>query len=128
MDETRNYLLDEIKHNDLMSETYKKSCKYFNYVENLLILSLTITGCVWMSIFASSVHINVVTISSVGIIIFAIIEGIKKYKTMTKKKKKKHDKTKLLGKDELNTIEVLISKVLIDSYVSHDEFVSVNNV
>ena len=128
MDETRNYLLDEIKHNDLMSETYKKSCKYLNYVENLLILSLTITGCVWMSIFASSVHINVVTISSVGIIIFAIIEGIKKYKTMTKKKKKKHDKTKLLGKDELNTIEVLISKVLIDSYVSHDEFVSVNNV
>ena len=128
MDETRNYLLDEIKHNDLMSETYKKSCKYLNYVENLLILSLTITGCVWMSIFASSVHINVVTISSVGIIIFAIIEGIKKYKTMTKKKKKKHDKTKFLGKDELNTIEVLISKVLIDSYVSHDEFVSVNNV
>ena len=128
MDETRNYLLDEIKHNDLMSETYKKSCKYLNYVENLLILSLTITGCVWMSIFASSVHINVVTISSVGIIIFAIIEGIKKYKTMTKKKKKKHDKTKFLGKDELNTIEILISKVLIDSYVSHDEFVSVNNV
>ena len=128
MDETRNYLLDEIKHNDLMSEMYKKSCKYLNYVENLLILSLTITGCVWMSIFASLVHSNVVTISSVGIIIFAIIAGIKKYKTMTKKKKKKHDKIKLLGKDELNTIKVLISKVLIDSYISHDEFVSVNNV
>ena len=27
-----------------------------------------------------------------------------------------------------NTIEVLISKALIDSYISHDEFVSVNNV
>ena len=27
-DETRNYLLDEIKHNDLMSEKYKKTCKY----------------------------------------------------------------------------------------------------
>ena len=34
----------------------------------------------------------------------------------------------LLGKDKLNTIEVLISKVLIDSYISHDEFVSMNNV
>ena len=32
------------------------------------------------------------------------------------------------GKDELNTIEVLISKALIDSYFSQDEFVSVNNV
>ena len=28
----------------------------------------------------------------------------------------------------LNTIEVLISKALIDLYISHDEFVSVNNV
>ena len=34
----------------------------------------------------------------------------------------------LLGKDTLNTIEVLISKALIDSYISHYEFVSVNNV
>ena len=28
----------------------------------------------------------------------------------------------------LNTIEVLISKALIDLFISHDEFVSVNNV
>ena len=35
----------------------------------------------------------------------------------------------LLGKDKLNTIEVLlISKAFIDSDISHDEFVSVNNV
>ena len=34
----------------------------------------------------------------------------------------------MLGKDKLNAIEILISKVLIDSYLSHDEFVSVNNV
>ena len=39
IDETKNYLLDEIKHNDLMSEKYKKTFKYLNYVENLLILS-----------------------------------------------------------------------------------------
>ena len=34
----------------------------------------------------------------------------------------------LLGKDKLDTIEVLFSKSLIDSYNSHDEFESVNNV
>ena len=28
----------------------------------------------------------------------------------------------------LNTIEVTISKSLIDSYISHDKFVSINNV
>ena len=37
-DETRNYLLEEIKHNELMSEKYKKTCKYFKYVEHLLFI------------------------------------------------------------------------------------------
>ena len=34
----------------------------------------------------------------------------------------------LLAKTKLNAIEVLISKALIDSYINHDKFVSVNNV
>ena len=34
----------------------------------------------------------------------------------------------LLRKDKLNTIDVVISKALIDSYIGHGEFVSVNNV
>ena len=53
---------------------------------------------------------------------------IKKYKSIIKKKKKKHDKIVPLGRDKLNTIEVLISKALIDSYIIHNELVSVNNV
>ena len=34
----------------------------------------------------------------------------------------------LLAKTKLNSIEVLISKALIDSYINHDEFILVNNV
>ena len=34
----------------------------------------------------------------------------------------------LLGKGKLNTTEVLISKALIDTYISHDKFISINNV
>ena len=30
IDETRNYLLDEIKHNNLMREKYKKRFEYLN--------------------------------------------------------------------------------------------------
>ena len=33
----------------------------------------------------------------------------------------------LLAKTELNTIDVLILKILSDSYINHDEIVSVNN-
>ena len=44
-----------------------------------------------------------------------------------KKINKKHDKIALLAKTKLNTIKILISKVLIDSYTNHDNFFSVNN-
>ena len=42
--------------------------------------------------------------------------------------RKKRDKIVLLAVSKLNSIEVLISKSLIDSVISHDEFVLVNNV
>ena len=50
------------------------------------------------------------------------------YNSIIKKKKKKHDKIVLLAKYKLNNIEVLISKALIDSNISHDEFVLINIV
>ena len=67
------------------------------------------------------------TSSVIGIKICSITARIKKHKSIRKKKKdKKHDKILLLGKDKLNTIGVPISKVLIDSCISHDKFVSIN--
>ena len=47
---------------------------------------------------------------------------------MIKKKKKKQNKIVLLGKDKLNTTEVLSSKALTNSYISHDILVLVSNV
>ena len=111
IDETKNYLLNEIKHNDLMRKNYKKTYAYLNYVRYLLILASTVTGCVSISAFASLVCIPVgITSSAIGIKTCAITAGIKKYKSIIKKKKEKHDKVILLGEDKLNTIEVLTSK------------------
>ena len=39
-----------------------------------------------------------------------------------------HDKIVMLAKSKLNSIEVLISKDLIDSSISHDKFILINNV
>ena len=63
-----------------------------------------------------------------GIKICAINEGLEEYKSIIKKKNKKHDKIVLVVKNKLNTIQALVSKALIDSYISHNEFISVNNV
>ena len=123
IDEIRNYILKEINHNDLMSEKHKKTCKYLNYVEELLILVSTVTGCVSISAFALLVCVPVgITSSAVEIKIRATTVGTKKCKSIIKKKKKKHGKIVLLGEDKLNTTEVLISKALINSYIIHDEF------
>ena len=47
---------------------------------------------------------------------------------MIKKNRKKNDKIVLLAKSKLNSSEVLISKALLDSNISHVEFVLINNV
>ena len=90
-------------------------------MKQLLILASTVTGCVSISAFASLVTIPV-GIASFAVVmkICAITSGIKKYKSIIKKRKKKHEKhakRELLGKDKLNTIQVINSKDLIDSYI-----------
>ena len=52
--------------------------------------------------------------SAVGLNICAITARIRKYKSIIKKKRKKHDKIVLLAKTKLNTKEVLIFKALIE--------------
>ena len=75
--ETRNDLLDITKHNDLISGKYKNTCKYLNYVEHLLNVVSTVTGCLSISRFDSLVTIPVgIASSTVGIKIWAITAGI----------------------------------------------------
>ena len=66
--------------------------------------------------------------SVTGLIICVVTAGIKKYKSIFKKNKKNHDKISSAAKSKLNNVEVLISKVLIDSNISHNEFVSINSL
>ena len=75
-------------------------------------------------LFASLVGIPTrITSSAIRLKICVITAGIKKYKSIITKKRTKHDKIVLFAKFKLNSIEVLISKALIDSNFSHYEFV-----
>ena len=99
------------------------------YWAYLLLVTSTITRCVSISAFASLVGINIgIASSTIGLQVCAITAGIKKYKSITKRNKKRHDKIALFVIFKLNGIEVLISKALIDSNISHDEFFLINNV
>ena len=97
--------------------------------EHSLILGFTITGCISISASSSLVGIPIgITSSAIGLKICPTTAAIKEYKPIIKKKKKKQDKIVLLAKSKLNSIKILISKVLIDSVISHDEFALINNL
>ena len=111
INETRNYLTEEINRNEMMIKKHKKICTTLNYIERFLILASTNTGYVSISAFASLIGISIrIRSSAIGLKIFAVTAVIKKYKSMIKKKKKKHAKIVSSSKSELN------------------EFVSINNV
>ena len=89
--------------------------------------------CFFVSISAISAFIFVgisvgITSSATGLKICAITAGINKYKSILRKKIKKHYEIVLLAKSKLNSIEILIFKALIDSVISHDEFILIINV
>ena len=129
IDEIRNYLIEEINRNDLMSKKHNKACRVLNYIDHSLIVISTITSFVSISAFASLVGIPIgITSSAIGLKICVITTGIKKYKSIIKKKKKNHNKIVLLAKSKLNIIEVLISRALFDSNISHNELVLIDNL
>ena len=68
IDEIRNYLIKEINQNELMTKKHKKYRCVFNYIDHLLIVIFTITGCVSIFAFASLVGIPIgITNSAIGL-------------------------------------------------------------
>ena len=89
IDKTKNYFIEEINPNELMGKKHKKVCRVLNYMEHLLILISTVTRCVSIFTFASLVGITRGIMSSaVELKICVITAGIKKYKSIIKRKKK----------------------------------------
>ena len=60
--------------------------------------------------------------STIGLKICAVIATIKKYKSIIKKKKKKHDEIPLLAKTNLDCIKDAIFRSATDSYIECDYF------
>ena len=103
----------------------KKLSKYvtaFDYIgKTLIVLSAASSGvCIISS--ASVVGAPVGIASASFTLIFSLTTGIiKKLLSITRNKKKRHDKILMLAKIKLDSIETLISQALIDMEISHEE-------
>ena len=73
---SKKFLIKEVNRNELMSKKHEKVCKVLNYIEHLLIVISTITGCVSISSFPSLVRTPIgITSSTIGFKICAITAG-----------------------------------------------------
>ena len=87
-----NYFIKVIDQIELLSNKNKKVCTTLNYIEHFLTLAFAVTVCISISAFASLVYISMRTMSyTIGVSICAITARIKKYESIIKKKKKKHN-------------------------------------
>ena len=118
-----SYFIEEMNQNELMSKKYKKVSRVPNFIEKVLILASAVTEYASISALASLVGSFVPILSSaLELKIWAQTAWTKTYKSITKKKIKRHDKIVLLSKTKLNSMKVLISKALIEWDISHNEF------
>ena len=106
----------------------KKLSKYvaaFDYINKVLIILSATSGRVSIDLFTSIIGAPVGIASASFTLIFSITTGIiKKLLSITRNKKKKHDKNLMLAGSKLNNIETLISQALINLEISHEEFVT----
>ena len=109
--------------NELMSKKHKKVYRVPTFIEKVLILASAVTKYASISALASLVGSFVPILSSaLELKICSQTAWSKTYKSIIKKKIKRHDRIVLLSKTKLNSMKVLISKALIEWDISHNEF------
>ena len=111
-----------------MSKRLSKYIASFDYFDKSLIVLSVTTGSISIASFATVIGAPVGIASASFSLAFSISTGIgkKMLKTMLNKKKK-HNKTFMLPASKWNSIESKISEALINSKISHDDFMLVIN-
>ena len=121
----KNYYHQEISQRKLCSKNLSKYVTAFDYIDKVLIALSATSGGVSIILFTSAVGAPVGIASAIFTLIFSLTIGIvKKLLSITRNKKKKHDKIIMLAKSKLNSIETLVSQALVDMEISHEEFVT----
>ena len=118
-----NYFHQEINQRKSCSKKLNKYVTTFDYIDKILIvLSATSSGVSIIS-FTSIVGAPVGIASASFTLIFSLTTGIIKILlSITRNKKKKHDKILMLAKSKLDSIETLVPQALIDMEITHEEF------
>ena len=123
-----NYFHQEINQRKSCSKKLNKYVTAFDYIDKVLIVLSATSGGVSIISFTNIVRAPIGIASASFTLIFSRTTGIvKKLLNITRNKKKNHNKTPMLAKNKLSSIETLISQALIDMEIIHEEFITVLN-
>ena len=87
IDETRNNLSNEIKHNELISKKHKKTCRNLKHLKQVFKFCFCSQWLCYDSTFASLLSISLrITSYVVGLKMCALPVGIKNHKSTVNKK------------------------------------------
>ena len=122
----RNYFNNEIKERKDIIKKLNKYLVSFDYLEKIFTALSASFGTLSIASYASVVG-TPAGISGFSLtLIFTVGTGISKLLLkVTKKRKKKHNKIIASLKNELNTIDTILSSALNDSKISHEEFTNI---
>ena len=124
--EIENYFNQEINQRKLCSKKLSTYVAAFDYIDKVLIVLSATSGGVCIISSASALGAPTGIAGASFTLIFSLTTRmIKKLLSITRNKKKKHDKILMLAKSKLSSIETLISQALIDMKISHEEFVAI---
>ena len=128
INEIKDYFIAEIKERELMSKRLSKYITSFDYFDKSLIVLPVTTGSISIASFATVIGAPVGLTSASFSLAFSICTGtVKKLLKTTKSKKKKHNKTVMLARSKLNSIESKMSEALINNEISHEDFMTIIN-
>ena len=106
--EIENYFHQEINQWKSCSKKLSKYFPAFDYIDQVLIVLSATSGGVFIISFTRFVGATVRIASAIFTLIFSLTIGIiKKLLSITRNKKKKHDKILMLAKSRLNSIEYI---------------------
>ena len=124
----KNILIAEIKERELMSKKLGKYISFFDYFDKSLIVLSVTSGGISIASFATVIGKPIGTTSASFSLAFSLCTGlVKKLLKAKRDNKKKHNKTVMLARSKLNSIEGKISEALINNQISHENFITIIN-
>ena len=128
INDIKDYFIAEIRERELMSKNLSKYTASFEYLDKSLIVLSVATGSISIASFANAIGVPVRIKNASCSLAFSIATGfVKEFLKTIRNKKKKHNKTVMLARSKLNSIESKISEALMNNKISHEYFMTILN-